>query len=375
MSLNLVSLLAQYLTPEVIGRIASTLGVDRSLAGKALVALAPTLLRTLTGIAATPLGAQRVAGAVEKQDPGILSSLESVIGGSGHDSIIQNGIGALESLAGGSAVSALAGALGKFSGLGESAASSLIGLATPAVLGVLSKEKAAQGLDASGLAKLLDSQKENVSAAIPSELNQLLRAANLPGFSTGPSVSQPEITRPAAPVGTRPVPVEPAPSRGFDWRLPLAAVAALALASYYFLGDRTHVAETPKPVTTTTIEPQRTGPVTTAIQNLTVDGVNLNTSVKTAFDNLRTTLQGVTDTASAQNALPYLQKGAAELDRLRDLASKLPVDSRSSFALLISQFRPSIEELFDKVLQIPGVSAVARPVIDGLRTRLNTLSA
>src|SRR5271166_3838546 len=138
MSINLVSLVSQYMTPELVGRIATALGVDRSLLGKAVVALAPALLRTLAGVASTPLGAQRLAGAVEKQDPSILHTLESQIGGEGQGSLIKGGLGALESLLGGSAVSGLGGALSKFSGIGEGAVSSLIGLATPAVLGVRS---------------------------------------------------------------------------------------------------------------------------------------------------------------------------------------------------------------------------------------------
>jgi hypothetical protein len=36
--------------------------------------------------------------------------------------------------------------------------------------------------------------------------------------------------------------------------------------------------------------------------------------------------------------------------------------------------RPSIDEAFNKVLAIPGVADVARPTIDAIRARLDTLS-
>ena len=81
-------------------------------------------------------------------------------------------------------MSALGGALSKFTGLGEGAASSLIGTLTPAVLGTLGKVQATQGLDASGLSQLLQSQKENISAALPAELGDLLGKAGVPGFTT-----------------------------------------------------------------------------------------------------------------------------------------------------------------------------------------------
>ena len=96
--------------------------------------------------------------------------------------------------------------------------------------------------------------------------------------------------------------------------------------------------------------------------------------MQTALDGLKTTLQGVTDATSAKAALPQLEKGGAEFDKLRDLAGKLPIDGKTTFAALVAQLRPSIEELFNKVLAIPGVSDIAKPVIDGLRAKLDSLS-
>ncbi len=353
MSINLVSLVSQYLTPELIGRIAGALGVDRTLVGKAATYLAPVLLRALAGLASTPAGAQRLAGAIEKEDPGILNSLESAIGGSGQDSIVKGGISTLESLLGGSA-SALEGALSKLTGLGEGAASSLIGMVTPVVLGTLRKEQAAQGLDASGLAQLLAAQKKNISEAIPPEFGELLSKAGVPGFEA-PSTPPSRAERPAVP---RSAPAETAP-QSFNWRLVLAAVAAIAAASWLYFGNR------PAQVVEQTGQPA---------QNMTVDGVDLKSTVQTALGSVKSALQGVHNTASAQAALPQLEKGSTEFDKLRDLASKLPVSAKSSFAALVAQLRPSIEELFNKVLEIPGVAPVAKPVIEALRTKLDALA-
>ncbi|MGA9266523.1 MAG: DUF937 domain-containing protein, partial [Rhodomicrobium sp.] len=80
------------------------------------------------------------------------------------------------------------------------------------------------------------------------------------------------------------------------------------------------------------------------------------------------------DAASAKAALPQLEKEGTEFDKLRDLAGKLPVDGKTAFAALVAQLRPSIEELFNKVLAIPGVSDIAKPVIDGLRAKLDALT-
>jgi hypothetical protein len=89
---------------------------------------------------------------------------------------------------------------------------------------------------------------------------------------------------------------------------------------------------------------------------------------------LKTTLQGVSDAASAQASLPKLETSAADLDRVRELSAKLPVDGKSVLAALVTAARPSIEQLFDKVLAIPGVDAVAKPAIEALRAKLDALS-
>jgi hypothetical protein len=225
---------------------------------------------------------------------------------------------------------------------------------TPAVFGTLHKEQAVQGLDASGLGRMLAAQKENISEALPPELGELLGKAGVPGFEAPPTPPS-QAERSPAPAGEA--------SQSFNWRLVLAAVAVIALASAWYFGNRpAQVVEQRKP------------PAVQVTQNLSVDGVDLRSSVQKALDGVKTALQGVRDTASAQVALPQLEKSSIEFDKLRTLAGKLPADSKTSFALLVGQLRPSIEDLFNKVLEIPGVAPIAKPVIDGLRAKLDALS-
>jgi hypothetical protein len=357
MSVNLVSLVSQYLTPDLIKRMAAALGVDQSLVGRAATALAPAILGSLSHVASTPDGARKLASTISQQSPSILGTLESAIGGAGQQTLAKEGIGTLGSLLGGSAVSALAGAVGRFTGIGQGVASSLIGMLAPAVLGILGKHRAAQGLDASGLAQLLAAQKENISAALPSGFGELLRAAGVPGFE-GVAAEAPKVTRSA---------VAPAPSESAPWSLSrlgwILGLGALALLAWWYFGNR------PAGV----VEKAKT-PEGQVVQNLSVDGVDLRSSVQTTLDGLKTTLQGVSDPASAQAALPQLEKDVTEFDKLRELSTKLPVDGKSALAALVTTARPAIEELFNKVLTIPGVAAIAKPTIDGLRVKLDALS-
>ena len=184
MSVNLVSLVSEFLTPDLIGRIAAALGLDRSLVGRAAIALGPAILGSLSHAASTPEGARKLANTVSQQSPSILDTLGSMIGGAGQQTLVKDGVNTLGSLLGGSGVSALAGAVGRLTGIPQGAGTSLIGILTPAVLGLLGKQQAAQGLDASGLARLLAAQKDNITAALPPGFGDMLRASGAPGFAT-----------------------------------------------------------------------------------------------------------------------------------------------------------------------------------------------
>ena len=358
MSVNLVSLLSEFLTPDLIGRIGATLGLDRSLVGRAAIALGPAILGGLSHAASTPEGARKLANTVSQQSPNILDTLGSMIGGAGQQTLVKDGINTLGSLLGGSAVSALTGAVGRLTGISQGAGSSLIGMLTPAVLGLLGKQQAAQGLDASGLARLLAAQKDNITAALPSGFGDMLRASGAPGFAAvGAQTPEPRRAPPAE-----------SASQSSTWSWVLGAVAAAALAWWFF--GPTRVAEQTK---TTPVEQTKTTPAQVA-GSLSVDGVDLKSSLKTGLDGLKTTLLGISDAASAKAALPPLEKEGKEFDKLRDLTGKLPLDGKNAFAALVAQLRPSIDDLFNKVLAIPGVGDIAKPVIDGLRAKLDALS-
>jgi Bacterial protein of unknown function (DUF937) len=344
---NIVSLAMQYLTPDVINRIASALGVDKSAIGKAATAAVPGLLGMFANAASTRDGANKLANTVGQQSAGILDSLASTIGGPGQQSLVNSGISSLSSLLGGSAAPALANALSKFTGISQASSSSLIGMLTPAVLGTLGDQQAEQDLDASGLARLLAAQKDNISAALPPGFGSLLSAAGVPGFAAAAG----QTSRAAQDDTSFP-----------DWLKWVLGALALAVLAWWLFGRQ------PAEI----VEPTKAPPQVT--QNLTVDGVDLGSTLQTTLESLRTTLQGVTDVDSAKAALPSFDKSAAELDKVRDLSAKLSVDGRSALAALITAARPSIDQLFDKALAIPGVDVVAKPAIDALRAKLDALS-
>ena len=352
MSTNLVSLVSDFLTPGMVSKICSALGADSSFMGKAIGAAVPSLLGGLVGTAGTPDGAQKLYQAVSQQPSNTLESLASTIGGSGQASMVENGTKALTSLLGPAAVAGLGGALAKYSGLGGPATSSVLGLLTPVVMGMLGKQVGAGSLTAGGLASLLTSQKSNISAALPAGFADMLRGTGVLDSLGGAQSVSANTTRAVQ---------QPQKSSGLvRWLLPLLAAAAIG---WWFLGNRgVDVAKT------------SATQAVNSLQNLMVGGVDVGASVQKSVDGLKTALGGVRDVDTARAALPGLQDTTAQLDRLSGLINQLPAGGKAALASFLVSVRPSIDEAFNKVLAIPGVADVARPTIDAIRARLDTLS-
>src|SRR4029077_5983232 len=178
MAANLVSVVMQFLTPDMIAKIASALGLDRSVAQKAIGGAVPALLAGLADLASTPNGARQLSTLTQQQS-GSLDSLKSFIGGSGQNTLAETGSSMLSGLFGGGALDTIAQSIGKFAGVDEGSSKSLLGVLGPGVLGTLGQQQRSAGLDASGLASLLGSQKDQIAAAIPSGLADQLSAAGL----------------------------------------------------------------------------------------------------------------------------------------------------------------------------------------------------
>jgi hypothetical protein len=340
MSTNLISLALEYLTPEVLTRISSTLGLDRTVIGRACSAAIPALFGQFANLTSTGEGASRLFSAVTQQDTNILDNLSKTMGGPAEGA----GLSSLRSLLGGSSLSALSGALGKFAGLTPSSSSSLLGMVAPVLMAILGKQSAEQGLNASGLANLLSEQKDHISAAMPSGFKDALRSA-----------APEQVTRLFP--GSSDVPQR---SWGpWAWIIP---VFALALLGWWLFRTQTNVAE-------------RTAPQETQTQASTaVAGVDLKSSTQKALDNVSTTLRDVKDEPSAQAALGKLRNADAELDNVIRLSAQLPDAGKKAVGAVAATAGPATTQLFDKVLAIPGVKDVAKPQIDSLRAKLNTLS-
>ena len=364
MATNLVSLVMQFLTPEVIGRVATTLGLDRTLVQSAINAAVPGLLAGLSGVATQPGGPQKLVEAA-KQETGTLGKFADMLGGGGQSSFIERGSQLLASLLGARDQSALVGAIGQFAGLGQGKSGSLLGMLAPIVMGTIAQHQSPRGLEASGIANLFASQKDNIAAALPADFGKLLGGTDLlnslGGAARSAASAGTQATRAAgsaaSTVGQRTSAAAFTSYNWLYWFIPIVAIAALLV--YFFTKPAEQVAQQGS----------------TIAQNLMVGGIDVNKQITDSIATLRSTLGGVTDAASAQAALPKLRDITAQIDQVDGLGGQMTPEQRKLAAGIVSPLAPTLNQLFDKVLAIPGVSEVLKPTIDLLKTKLTLLTS
>jgi len=364
MATNLVTLVMQFLTPEMIGRVATALGLDRTLVQSVISAAVPGLLAGFSGVATQPGGAQKLVEAA-KQETGTLGKFADILGGGGQSNFIERGSQLLESLVGARDQSALVSATGQFAGIGQGKSGSLLGMLAPIVMGTIAKQQSPRGLDASSITNLFASQKDNIAAALPADFGRLLGGTDLlnslGGAARSAASAGTQATRAAgsaaSTVGQR---TSAAASTSYNWLywfIPIVAIAALLV--YFFTKPAEQVAQQGS----------------TIAQNLMVGGIDVNKQITDSIATLRSTLGGVTDAASAQAALPKLRDITAQIDQVDGLVGQMTPEQRKLLAGIVSPLMPTLNQLFDKVLAIPGISEVLKPTIDLLKTKLTLLTS
>ena len=228
---NIMSAVSRFLTPEVVGQMASACGLDPSMAQKAVNAAVPSILGGLVNVAEKPGGARMLAKAVSEQPSDLLGSLTSAFTGSAQ--MAEKGTGLLSSLLSGGALGILTSTVAKFLGISEGSTRTLMGLLTPVIMGVLGREQGAAHLGANGLTRMLTEQKDAIAAALPPGLGKLLEASGL-SDSIAPVSPERRADQARAAYPRAEQVAEPAgmSARGAGaswpyWVLPLLAVAAL----------------------------------------------------------------------------------------------------------------------------------------------------
>jgi len=209
----------------------------------------------LTNLVSAPNGANTLAGLIRDGGFGAAADNPQSLfsGGAATNNMLTTGSQLLGTIFGGRGA-AVGDLLAKAGGVSPASANKILSLTTPLVLGVLGKKAAAQGLNSSGLANALLSEKSDIAAAAPPGLSKLLTA----GPVAVPSATSAKSPEPASvqhwketstDTGIRgPMHLEHFPESapgaaeprrtGFGW-LPLLLAGLAALGFLLFLRGRT----------------------------------------------------------------------------------------------------------------------------------------
>jgi hypothetical protein len=407
MATNLVSYVMQFLTPDMVGRIASALGLNRSDAQSGVTAAVPALLAAFGGLADKAGGAQSLVNTI-KQQSGVVDNFASMIGGSNQASFIERGSSLLTSLLGSQDSASLASAVGRYAGLGQTRATSLLGMLAPLVMGLIGKQIGTRGIDVGSLTSLLASQRDQIAQTLPAGMGQMLESAGIGGgfeqLRSAAASAAPQAGRssdqyrsdqyrsssndqyrqyPTSRQGTpeRSPRPEPGIPNWVYWLLPLLVLGGLL---WYLLGrpvERQARQEAPPPAPTQQerqAPPQTTGqapqPPQPTLGQIVVGGVDVKNTLGDSLSDLRTSLQGITDANSAQAALPKLEAAKNQIDRISNLTGQLSPDQRKVLAGVVATSLPMINQLTDKVMAIPGVGDTLKPTLDPMKHKLAELS-
>ena len=182
--MNLLALLKDYLTPEIISKASNLVGEDYTNTATAMDGILPTILGSVLGKASTTDGVSNVMSMISSgsHDGRIFDNLGSTLsGGSTTNSMLSGGTSILSSLFD-DKVSSIASAIGNFAGIKSDSASSLMSMAAPLVLGLIGKQVSSNGSDTSGLMSLLSGQKDYIAEVMPAGLSNKL--GGLLGFGS-----------------------------------------------------------------------------------------------------------------------------------------------------------------------------------------------
>ena len=319
MAFNIMDMITSQITPDNVGMHSKFLGEDSSLVTKGISAAAPLLLGSLLGSTSKPGGASAFNQALDKADPGLLGNLAGALGGSGGSTLASGGTSMLTSLLGGGTLASLIKAISGFGGLSSNSSKSLLGVAAPMLMSMLSKKKQDDKLDNSGLLSMLNGQKSNITNALTPEMKNSFGGLGLLDGLTDKAGAT--VNAAARDVSNTAQHAAKESKSLFSRLLPIIIIGLLAWFAYqYFLKPGPG-----KDVSTAPITEQ-------ALEALNVGGTNLGKELMGSFDNTKRALSGITDTESATAALDSLASANQSLDSITGLAAQLPPEGKQMLA-------------------------------------------
>ena len=187
MAINLLDLAKGALTPDIMQKVSTLIGESPTNTQKAVDGAIPSVLAGLLNFASSNAdGPGRLISLLTQGNyASLLGNLSGLLsGGSSTQDLLKTGKDLLGIIFGGR-LGALTDLIANNSGIKSTSASSLLSLIAPLLLGLIGRETASQGLNASSLVNLLMGQKDLIAKAAPAGLAGVLGLANLGNLGSG----------------------------------------------------------------------------------------------------------------------------------------------------------------------------------------------
>lgn len=378
MAIDLVSAITQSFSPDVIGKLASTLGLEQAAAQKGLSAAVPGVLAGLANSLSAYDGVHKLSRAISQvetlagRDSDMLKSLSEP-----GKSLTGSGWNIGSSVLGSSTLETLSIAVAKYAGLDAATAQKLIGYAIPIVLGYLRREQVRSNLNNFGLAQLVTGQKSSFERALPPALVQTVADRPAPRQVTPAATSSPVITGASAGSTT-----------SQDWSRWLLPALVVAAAAFYFLQKREDAKTAQAPVQSEVTVPQASQPQAApqaaaketaakeaaAKETAPVTAAALENDITATLERLRIALPKVTEPASAQAAVNEIREISSRLAQLKSESLRLSAEAAKPVSAALSAKLAELNAALEQVIkQINFVNDEEKPVIDKLKTELGSL--
>lgn len=359
MSVNIVDMVKSQLGGGTLGKLSSFLGESEEHTQTAVGAAVPTLLAGMSHVASTPEGAQRLSSMAAKHDPSLVDNFDSALSSQG-PTLVSSGSSTLSSLLGGGTASSISSVLGRFTGLKSSSTNNLLGMLTPLIFGVLGRHQRSAGLDASGLGSFLGEQKQNISSAMPTGLNSLL--GSIPGLGLGASTRGTSETTYKRPVLDEVRPMRAPAHAGSGAKWGLAAVLVLGAIALVWTFSNHRESRNERAQNRTVVTEPAGSPAPTAVA--------VTTGLRETLNNANTTLDSITDEASAEKAIPQLDQLNGKLSNMHSTWSKLPSNSKSTTTSSLREVSSQLNSKIANLRTMPGVGTKLKPALDELESHL-----
>ncbi len=272
---NILDLMKSQLGNAAMGKVAEMIGDSAGNTSSAMGSVLPALIGGLISKGSTKEGASGMMDFMKDQklDGGMFDDLTGFLGdGNKTSSLMKIGGLALPFILGGKKAGFM-NLISKATGMGSGKMGSLLSIAAPMVMGMISKQMTKSGGGVSGLMDLLNGQKAHIKNELPAGFGDML------GFAAPAAPSTPEVTGNASGSGL------------LKWLIPLLAVLA---GVWFFTKDGCSTAAVDKTEdTATSMSTQETKP---AASETTMTSGTATSEVKEAAETVSTDAKVITTT-------------------------------------------------------------------------------